>query len=118
MVMNPGIDPSLQNISTMQWGFSFDYVYNSPDKFRNGKFLTANMVYTDVQRTDNEATGFGMASDSYRICTEASYAMLKSALIPVLLPDHPIIIRILPQIFITRYTRALPDGIATRRTAT
>ena len=66
MVMNPGIDPSLQNISTMQWGFSFDYVYNSPDKFRNGKFLTANMVYTDVQRTDNEATGFGMASDSYR----------------------------------------------------
>ena len=52
------------------------------------------------------------------ICTEASYAMLKSALIPVLLPDHPIIIRILPQIFITRYTRALPDGIATRRTAT
>lgn len=66
MVMNPGIDPSLQNISTMQWGFSDDYVYNSPDKFRNGKFLTANMVYTDVQRTDNEATGFGMASGSYR----------------------------------------------------
>ena len=64
MVMNPGIDPSLQNISTMQWGFSDDYVYNSPDKFRNGKFLTANMVYTDVQRTDNEATGFGMASGS------------------------------------------------------
>ena len=24
------------------------------------------MVYTDVQRTDNEATGFGMASGSYR----------------------------------------------------
>ena len=66
MVMNPGIDPSLQNISTMQWGFSDDYVYNSPDKFRNDKLLTANKVNTDVQRLDNEATGFGMASGSYR----------------------------------------------------
>ena len=66
MVMNPGIDPSVQNISTMQWGFNTLYLYSGSDRFRNGKYLTANMVYTDVMRTNNEATGFGMKTNSYR----------------------------------------------------
>lgn len=69
MTMNPGIDPTVQHINTMQWGFSYYQVYeysNPRDKFRNGKYLTTELVYRDVVRKDNEPDGFGVKSDSYR----------------------------------------------------
>ena len=66
MVMNPGITPSVQSVDVMQWGFAWWDTYAEADKFRNGKFLTTNVVYRDVIRKDNEATGFGVAPNSYR----------------------------------------------------
>ena len=64
--MNPGIDPSVQMALTMQWGFVGIFLYDKADKCRSGYYLTANAVYTDVTRTDNEPAGFGETSTSYR----------------------------------------------------
>lgn len=55
----------------MQWGHTdaggLIYADNKDDKYRNGKFLTANAVYVDVKRgTNYEPTGFGDKVDSYR----------------------------------------------------
>ena len=71
MVLYPGMSPSLQKISGMQWGHTADkvliYTDDKDDKYRNGKFLTANAVYVDVKRgTNYEPTGFGDKVDSYR----------------------------------------------------
>ena len=68
MTMNPGIDPSVQNINSMQWGFAEYKVYinNENDKFRNGKYVTVESVYTDLTRVDNEPGNFGVAPNSYR----------------------------------------------------
>ena len=66
MVMNPGITPSVQSVDVMQWGFAWYETYSYSDKFRNGKFLTTSVVYRDVTRVNNEATGFGVAPNSYR----------------------------------------------------
>ena len=70
---NQGIPPEVQYLNGMQWGFSgFEMMpyagFSSVggDRFRNGKFMTANLVYTDVQRVNNEATDFGTRRDSYR----------------------------------------------------
>ncbi|WP_431421875.1 fimbrial protein [Bacteroides hominis] len=73
---NQGIPPEVQYLNGMQWGFDGTEIYtpsfNTPagnlwgDKLRNGKFMTANLVYTDVQRVNNEATDFGTRRDSYR----------------------------------------------------
>ena len=66
----------MQYLSGMQWGFNRTEIYTPSynalavdfvgDKLRNGKFMTANLVYTDVQRVNNEATDFGTRRDSYR----------------------------------------------------
>ncbi len=71
-----GNSPEVQYLNGMQWGFDGTEIYtpsyNTPagnlwgDKLRNGKFMTANLVYTDVQRANNEATDFGTRRDSYR----------------------------------------------------
>ena len=55
-----GIDPSVQNINSMQWGFAYYKVYvaNEHDKFRNGRFVTAESVYQDLKRVDNEPDNF------------------------------------------------------------
>ena len=68
MTMNPGIDPSVQNINSMQWGFAYYKVYitNNFDKFRNGRFVTAESVYQDLTRVDNEPDNFGIYPNSYR----------------------------------------------------
>ena len=68
MTMNPGIDPSVQNINSMQWGFPYYKVYvtNNYDKFRNGRFVTTESVYQDLTRVDNEPDNFGVNPDSYR----------------------------------------------------
>lgn len=68
MTMNPGIDPSVQNINSMQWGFAYYKVYvtNENDKFRNGRYVTAESVYQDLKRVDNEPDNFGVAPNSYR----------------------------------------------------
>mgnify|MGYP000360057567 FL=1 len=68
MTMNPGIDPSVQNINSMQWGFAYQkiYVSNNLDKFRNGRYVTAESVYQDLKRVDNEPDNFGVAPNSYR----------------------------------------------------
>ncbi len=66
LVMNPGISLSLQKTTFMQWGFVGTLLHGKPDKYRNGKFLTANAVYRDVTRVDNEPAGFGTTPDSYR----------------------------------------------------
>ena len=71
LTLNPGIDPSLQRTSYTQWGFVGIFLYANQngqrDYKRNGKFLTANAVYTDVQRNANhEPVGFGKAQNSYR----------------------------------------------------
>jgi hypothetical protein len=68
MTMNPGIDPSVQNINSMQWGFAYFKVYvsNNLDKFRNGRYVTAESVYQDLKRVDNEPDNFGVAPNSYR----------------------------------------------------
>lgn len=68
MTMNPGIDPSVQNINSMQWGFAYYKVYvaNNFDKFRNGRFVTAESVYQDLKRVDNEPDNFGIYPNSYR----------------------------------------------------
>ena len=68
MTMNPGIDPSVQNINSMQWGFAYYKVYvtNNFDKFRNGRFVTAESVYQDLTRVDNEPDNFGVRPNSYR----------------------------------------------------
>lgn len=68
MTMNPGIDPSVQNINSMQWGFAEYKVYvsNNYDKFRNGRFVTTESVYQDLTRVDNEPGNFGVAPNSYR----------------------------------------------------
>lgn len=68
MTMNPGIDPSVQNINSMQWGFAYQkiYVSNNYDKFRNGRFVTTESVYKDLTRVDNEPDNFGVNPDSYR----------------------------------------------------
>lgn len=68
MTMNPGIDPSVQNINSMQWGFAEYKVYinNESDKFRNGRFVTVESVYQDLKRVDNEPDNFGVAPNSYR----------------------------------------------------
>lgn len=64
--MNPGIDPSVQMTMIMQWGFNGIELYSKADKYRNGYLLTANAVYTDVVRNNNEPTGFGKTNTSYR----------------------------------------------------
>lgn len=68
MTMNPGIDPSVQNINSMQWGFPYIkiYVTNNFDKFRNGRFVTTESVYRDLTRVDNEPDNFGVRPNSYR----------------------------------------------------
>ena len=68
MTMNPGIDPSVQNINSMQWGFAYFKVYvsNNLDKFRNGRYVTTESVYKDLTRVDNEPDNFGVAPNSYR----------------------------------------------------
>ena len=68
MTMNPGIDPSVQNINSMQWGFAYQkiYVSNNLDKFRNGRFVTTESVYIDLKRVDNEPDNFGVFPNSYR----------------------------------------------------
>lgn len=68
MTMNPGIDPSVQNINSMQWGFPYlkVYVSNNYDKFRNGRYVTTESVYQDLTRVDNEPSDFGVRPDSYR----------------------------------------------------
>lgn len=68
MTMNPGIDPSVQNINSMQWGFAHYKVYvsNNHDKFRNGRYVTTESVYIDLRRVDNEPDNFGVNPDSYR----------------------------------------------------
>lgn len=71
MVLYPGMSPSLQKVPGMQWGHTYAggliYADNKDDKYRNGKFLTANAVYVDVKRgTNYEPTGFGDKVDSYR----------------------------------------------------
>lgn len=68
MTMNPGIDPSVQNINSMQWGFAYFKVYvsNNLDKFRNGRYVTTESVYKDLTRVDNEPDNFGVNPDSYR----------------------------------------------------
>lgn len=68
MTMNPGIDPSVQNINSMQWGFPYYKVYtsNNYDKFRNGRYVTTESVYQDLTRVDNEPDNFGVKPDSYR----------------------------------------------------
>ena len=68
MTMNPGIDPSVQNINSMQWGFAYQkiYVSNNYDKFRNGRFVTTESVYIDLIRVDNEPDNFGIYPNSYR----------------------------------------------------
>lgn len=68
MTMNPGIDPSVQNINSMQWGFAYYKVYrsNENDKFRNGRFVTTESVYQDLTREDNEPGNFGVKPNSYR----------------------------------------------------
>ncbi len=70
---NQGIPPEVQYLNGMQWGFSgfemmpyADFPSVGGDRFRNGKFMTANLVYTDVQRVNNEATDFGTRRDCYR----------------------------------------------------
>lgn len=68
LAMNPGVSPVLQNLLSMEWGFPNSYIYSGDDKYRNGKYLTANLVYKDVVRKDNEPVEFGLGSDSYRIC--------------------------------------------------
>ncbi len=67
LAMNPGIDPSVQRTNMMQYGFLGILLYNEKDGDRNGKYVTANAVYTDVQRNaNNEPVGFGKATNSYR----------------------------------------------------
>lgn len=66
LALYPDIDVSLQRLKGLTWGFGRTMIYWQNDQFRNGKFLTANLVYKDVQRVDNEATGFGKGTDSYR----------------------------------------------------
>lgn len=68
MTMNPGIDPSVQNINSMQWGFPYlkVYVSNNYDKFRNGRYVTTESVYQDLMRVDNEPSDFGVRPNSYR----------------------------------------------------
>lgn len=67
LAMNPGIDMSVQNTKVMQWGFrGVTPYYDKADKYRNGYFLTAEAVYTDVTRTNNEPTGFGITSSSLK----------------------------------------------------
>lgn len=68
MTMNPGIDPSVQNINSMQWGFPYlkVYVSNNYDKFRNGRYVTTESVYQDLTWVDNEPSDFGVRPNSYR----------------------------------------------------
>lgn len=63
----PGLDPSRQSLKGVFWGFYGTVLYYmKEDRFINGKFMTANLVYNDVQRVDNEPVGFGKAYNSYR----------------------------------------------------
>lgn len=64
--LDPSIPAHLQMNRLMQWGFSDIQLYMSADKYRNGYFLTANAVYNDVVRSNNEPTNFGQTRDSYR----------------------------------------------------
>ena len=67
LAMNPGIAVGLQRTTTMQWGFPNIILYNKGDINRNGKLITANAVYTDVQRSaDHEPIEFGKTPNSYR----------------------------------------------------
>lgn len=51
----------------MKWGYNDQLYYSGRDSHRNGKYLTAYMVYKDVQRSAaHEPIGFGKGSDSYR----------------------------------------------------
>lgn len=59
MYLNPNIDQSVQQTNSMQWGFSGIELYDGLDKYRNGYLLTANAVYSDVNRVNNEPTNFG-----------------------------------------------------------
>lgn len=63
MMMNPGIDRSVQMKNTMQWGFN-DATAPS-NSYRNGYLMTAQVVYKDVIDIDNRPTGFGKGTDSY-----------------------------------------------------
>lgn len=63
----PGLEASQQSLKGVAWGFYGNVTYyGKADRFVNGKFLTANIVYNDVQRVNNEPVGFGKASQSYR----------------------------------------------------
>ncbi|WP_455641304.1 DUF4906 domain-containing protein [Parabacteroides sp.] len=72
----PGMDPSLQRTYTMQWGFhefsgglipNYPILNRNGDRFRNGQFSTASIVYNDVSRDkDNKPVDFGKKVDSYR----------------------------------------------------
>lgn len=51
----------------MGWGYDDRQYYREIDRFRNGKYLTAHVVYNDVQRSAaHEPIGFGKGPDSYR----------------------------------------------------
>ena len=63
----PGLEAAHQSLNGVAWGFYGNVLYYyKADRFVNGKFMTANLVYNDVQRVDNEPVGFGKASKSYR----------------------------------------------------
>ena len=68
LALYPGLDPSLQSKWALQLGFfSHSKMFTTtPDRFRNGKLATANFVYKDVQRKDNEPVEFGKGLDSYQ----------------------------------------------------
>lgn len=122
MTMNPGIDPSVQNINSMQWGFAEYKVYinNENDKFRNGKYVTVESVYTDLTRVDNEPGNFGVAPNSYRRMfgngLDGTLGLYRP--IPERLPVRLIIFPTPLGEFITPYTRLPPPVTATRRIAT
>lgn len=66
LALYPGVSVSFQRLQGLTWGFGSRIVYDKDDRWGNGKFLTANIVYNDVKRVNNEAVNFGKASTSYR----------------------------------------------------
>lgn len=122
MTMNPGIDPSVQNINSMQWGFAYQkiYVSNNLDKFRNGRFVTTESVYIDLKRVDNEPDNFGVSRIRTGICSATGWTAIWRLYrpIPEGLPAHLIIFPTPLRIFITPYTRLPQPVTVTRRIAT
>lgn len=68
MDLLPDMPTTWKNGKYMQWGLKSETLYGGKDKYRNGKYLTADAVYTDVQRDTktNDPIGFGQREDSYR----------------------------------------------------